>query len=94
LGPANKFLRKKSSVVQVNNVQHVKTKKLEVGAGAKISQRVHDDTEKLDYWNDEPESIICINYCTEAETEKIVNEGRVDIEGSKEGFLQSVPVGN
>jgi len=72
----------------------VKTTKLEVGAGSKINQSVYDDPDKLDYWHDDPESIICINYCTESECRSIIEGGMVDVEGNKDGFLQGIPVGN
>ena len=74
--------------------KHIQTKKIEVGAGAEISQLVYDDPEKLDYWHDDPESIICINYCTEADTKKIVEGGKINISGHPEGFLKDIPVGN
>jgi len=74
---------------------HVKqTTKLEVGAGAKISQRVHDDPERLDFWHEEPEAIICINYVTEEDAVKIIESGREEIKSHADGFLQNVPVGN
>ena len=76
------------------NVNQVNTKNLEVAAGAKISQVVYDDPEKLDFWHNEPESIICINYCLESDARKIIEQGMINLEGSKEGFLQDVPVGN
>ena len=70
------------------------TKNLEVGAGSKISQDIYDDTEKLDYWHDESEAIICINYCNESDAIDIIERGEIDLEGSEDGFLQGIPVGN
>ena len=72
----------------------VQTKKLEVGAGAKINQEIYNDPEKLCFWHDEPEAIICINYATEKDCAKLLDAGEVDVEGSTEGFLEEVPVGN
>jgi len=72
----------------------VQTKKLEVAAGSKIGQSVYDDPEKLDFWHDKPESIICISYCSEKEATEILNKGEINIEGHKEGFLKEIPVGN
>jgi hypothetical protein len=92
---AMKELAKKMvSPVRRKGTEPIQAKKLEIGAGAKISQLVYDDPEKLDFWHNEPESIICINYCLEAEARKIIEGGMIDIEGSKEGFLQDIPVGN
>jgi len=75
-------------------VREVKTKNLEVGAGAKINQSIYDDPESLDFWHDEPEAITCINYCTEKEAKEIIEQGKVDVEGNEEGFLKDIPVGN
>lgn len=72
----------------------VGVKKVEVGAGASIAQFVYDDPKDLDFWKDKPESIICINYCTELEGAEIVSQGSVDLSGDKEGYLQDIPVGN
>jgi hypothetical protein len=71
-------------------------KKLEVGAGAKISQDIYEDPYGLDYWKDEPESILCLNYCTESVAKEII-EANSDVIvklNKKDGFLQDVPVGN
>jgi len=78
----------------LRSVKSVSTKKLEVGAGANIYQAVHDDPENLDFWHNEPESIICINYAIEADVKKIIEAGYESIESHPEGFLQDVPVGN
>jgi hypothetical protein len=86
-----------SSNVFLNNtrgIQEVKTKSLEVGAGATIDQNVYDDTEQLSFWRDEPEAVICINYALEEEVKKIISQGSKSLEGHKEGFLKNVPVGN
>lgn len=72
----------------------IKTKKLEVGAGANIDQMVYDDPETLDFWRTSPESILCVNYCLEEEAAKIITSGRVSVAGHKEGFLKDVLVGN
>lgn len=77
-----------------NHAFTVQVQSLEVGAGANINQAVHNDPEGLDYWHDKPESIICVNYCSEAEATKIVEQGRKEITSHPEGFLQDVPVGN
>jgi len=80
--------------VSNTNIYSVQTKGLEVGAGAQINQSVHDDIELLDFWRDDPEAIICINYALEGDVEKIVSQGRVELENHQEGFLQGIPVGN
>jgi hypothetical protein len=69
-------------------------KQMEIAAGARIDQQVHDDPNDLEFWQKEPEGLIVINYCTQSEAMKIIRAGKVDVSGSKEGFLQNVPKGN
>jgi len=80
--------------VNSSSVTPIKTKKLEVVAGAKINQQIYNDNENLEYWHDKPESIICVSYATEEDCRRIINGGEIDIEGHEEGFLQKIPVGN
>jgi len=75
-------------------LRQVSTKKLEVGAGAEISQIVYNDPEKLEYWHNDPEAIICVNYCIEKDAAKIIEAGHSPIKSHPEGFLKNVPVGN
>jgi len=66
-------------------------KKLEIGAGALIKQRVYDDPKMIDYWEKEPAGMIYINYCDEETKKKIIDGGRrVD---EKDGFLKDVKIG-
>ena len=90
----NKKMIKKGVGSVLRSVKSVSTKKLEVGAGAKINQGIYDDPENLDFWNDKPESIICINYCDEKEAENIIEQGKENIKENEEGFLKNIPVGN
>lgn len=78
------------SAILAKKVQNVK--QLEIAAGAKISQRIFDDPNGLDFWQIEPTAMIVINYCTEEDAERIISAGRVDLSGNPEGFLQQVPV--
>ena len=94
LTPTSKSPSKKFISTRKASASPIRVRKLEVGAGANISQSIYDDPEKLDYWHDEPEGIICVNYCTEIEARKIIEAGKIDIEGHKEGFLKEIPVGN
>lgn len=68
-----------------------KVKQLEIAAGARISQVIYDDPNGLDFWQTEPTAMIVVNYCTEEDAERIINAGRVDLSGNREGFLQQVP---
>lgn len=69
-------------------------KKVEVGAGARIKQAVYDDPESLDFWRNEPQALIYINYALEADVEAILAQGEIDLDGSKEGFLEGIPAAN
>lgn len=73
-------------------VKEVKTKKLEIGAGASINQRVHDDPKPLDYWETEPVGVLYVNYCTEEEAQEIISQGKRD--EKKDGFLTGLKTGN
>jgi hypothetical protein len=77
---------------QVEQVQAAK--KLEVAAGARIDQQVYPDPEPLDFWRDEPEAIIYLNYADEATVKAILGGPRVDLTAGGEGFLKDVPVGD
>jgi hypothetical protein len=69
-------------------------KKLEVGAGAKVKQKIYDDPNELDFWREKPEAVLVINYCPENLAKQIISAGEKDVDGSKEGFLKDVPAGN
>ncbi len=79
-----------SAPIAINNVQ---VKKLEIAAGARVSQHIFDDPNSLDFYQGEPEGLIVINYCTEEDAIKIIEAGRVDLSGNREGFLAKIPVG-
>jgi hypothetical protein len=78
----------------VFSVKAVSPKKLEVGAGAKINQKIYDDTKALDFWRDSPESLIYINYVLEEDAQNIISQGEISLEGNKEGFLAGIPLTN
>ena len=69
-------------------------KQMEIAAGARIDQQVHDDPNDLEFWQKEPEGLIAINYCTQQEALAIIRAGKVDVSGSPDGFLQNIPKGN
>lgn len=77
--------RSRSSVAQVT------VKKLEVGQGAKIIQRLFDDPNGIEFWRNEPEAIVYINYCLEEDAVKIIEAGEVDFIGKEDGFLDGIP---
>lgn len=75
-------------------VNQVTVQQVEVAAGTKIDQMIHDDPHPLDFWNDKPESIMVVNYALVVDAQKILEGGRIDLSGSSDGFLQNIPVGN
>ena len=83
-----------ANFMSVASAAPVRVKKLEIAAGARIDQQVYPDALSLDAYQAEPEGIIVINYCAEAEAEAILAAGKIDLSGSKEGFLKNVPTGN
>lgn len=83
--------RKGPSGQSAGPIRQVTVKKLEVGQGAKIEQRIYDDPNDLDFWRKEPEAIIYLNYCSEEEARAIIEAGEDDLEGKAEGFLDGIP---
>ena len=79
---------KKESRKQVAPVSEVSVKALEVGHGAAIKQEVHPDPEDMDFWRDEPEAFIYVNYCSPEECQKIIDSGKRD--EKEDGFLQNL----
>ncbi|MFH0878051.1 MAG: hypothetical protein V1863_07525 [Candidatus Omnitrophota bacterium] len=67
---------------------------LEIGAGAKIDQRIHPDPWDLNYWQEKPVGTIYINYVDESLAEKIISAGKIDTTAGGEGFLQGLKVGD
>jgi hypothetical protein len=70
------------------------SKSLEIGAGAKITQRVYRDNENLAYWEDSPIGMIYINYVQEDDAKRIVSIGKKDRTKKGEGFLAELVTGN
>jgi hypothetical protein len=68
------------------------TKKLEVGAGAKIAQEIGIDPKDIDYWSEEPIGLIYVNYVPLKECNRILNEGKR--EDKADGFMNNLNVGN
>lgn len=76
-----------------SNVKPVKpTKKLEIGAGALINQKVYRDTKTIDYWEEEPAGMLYINYCDMTTLNDILEAGK--IKKKSEGFMDKLTVGS
>lgn len=67
---------------------------LEIGAGAKINQRIYPDPLDLDAWQEKPAGTIYINYVDVKLAEKIIAAGKIDTTAGGEGFLQGLKVGD
>ncbi|GAG40894.1 unnamed protein product, partial [marine sediment metagenome] len=76
--------------------QSVKTvrpvKKLEIGAGALINQKVYRDTRDMEYWEDKPAGMLYINYCDMETLNQILEAG--EIKKKSEGFMDGLKVGS
>lgn len=68
------------------------SKAVAVGAGAEISQGLKADTLPLDSWGDKP-AIMRLYFVFEEQFRKIAEGGILDLEGSKKGFMDGLPVG-
>lgn len=76
-------------------VQEVEVSKLEIGAGAKITQELsYPDTHELSFYQDEPAGLIYINYCTPKDLQRILKAGKKDLTLKGEGFLAGLKTGN
>jgi hypothetical protein len=68
-------------------------KQLEIGAGAKISQKIYRDPENLEFWEDAPIGMLYINYVQEDEAKRIIAIGKKDLTKKGEGFMAGLKVG-
>lgn len=76
------------SAEQVKADVEANQKMLEIGAGAKIRQKLGEDPENLDFWQEKPAGIIYINYCDEETATKIIEAGKR--EDKADGFLNGL----
>lgn len=67
-------------------------KKLEIGAGALIQQKVYRDPQDMDYWEEHPEGMLYVNYCDMETLNKILEAG--EIQKKSEGFMDGLSVGS
>ena len=80
------------SLLSYDSFEALSPKSFEVGAGAAVDQKIHEDKESLDYWEDKPVGMVYINYTDFETVEKILKAGKRA--EKKDGFLAAVPVGN
>jgi len=71
----------------------VETKKAEVGAGAKITQKLcYPDPKPLDYYEETPAGVIYANYCLPDQFDQIISGGKR--KEKEEGWMEDLKVGN
>jgi hypothetical protein len=63
-------------------------KNYEIGAGIKLDQRIYEDTNPLNYYEDEPIGIIYVSYSDEETVSKILDAGKR--EEVETGFLSGI----
>ncbi len=66
--------------------------RVEVGAGAMVNQTVHDDTQPIEFWQEQPTALIRIYYCSPEELAEIIGSGPPAPSGGS--FLGNIPKGN
>jgi len=80
-------------VVEESSVEEVEpVKKLEIAAGALIKQKIHEDLNEMDYWQDKPYGMIYINYCDKETVKNIVSQGKR--KEKKEGYMEGLKLSN
>lgn len=86
--PRSRSLRSAKTGQRAKQEVEAKQKMLEIGAGAKIRQKLGVDPESLDFWQPEPAGLIYINYCDEETADRILAAGKR--EDHADGFLQGL----
>lgn len=87
--------RRKSLVSSSNSIEspELTSKLLEIGAGAKIDQKVYADLQEIDYWQDEPAGLLYINYTSVEQAIGILQQGKKDLTKKGEGYLAGLSTG-
>lgn len=75
-------------------MRSLRSRSVEVGAGALVQQDIQADDKRLDYWQQEPTALIRIYYCGEDDFADITGTYGGRSSGGGEGFLGGTPVGN
>lgn len=85
----------KRATYSSSDIKQVDTKKLEIAAGAKISQELnYPDPNDLDFYQDEPIGINYMNFTDLESVKKILKAGKRDLTQGGEGFLAPLKTGN
>jgi hypothetical protein len=69
----------------------VPVERLEISAGAEISQQLYKDPSDLGFWQSEPFGTVVVNYAPQESIDQIIAAG---VTPSSEGFLDQLDTGN
>ena len=81
-----------SSMMEYKTRAKIATKKLEIGAGARIKQDHGVDPNPIDFWQPEPAGLIYVSYVSETECGRIIAAGKR--QDATNGPLMGLKVGN
>ena len=71
----------------------VRPPSIEIGAGARIEQRIYPDPQELTFWQEKPADTSYINYVEAATAKEIIDAGKEDLTAGGEGFMRDLTVG-
>jgi hypothetical protein len=80
--------------IKSKSVRRKSTAEVGIGAGAKIQQNFEGDNRSVTDWNDKPAGVIRLYFVFREQFEKYVADGLNDLTGTKQGFLDALPVGS
>lgn len=81
-----------SSILRAEVREVQQTQHYEVGAGAAIKQQVYEDPENVDFWKNEPEAFLYVNYVCVEDAVRILESGKRNEKAL--GFMDGLKVGN
>ncbi len=79
--------------LEIETPRERKSAEVGIGAGAKINHQILSNSKGADYWKKSPSAVMRLYFVFQEEFESYASAGFNDLEGSKEGFLESLPVG-
>ena len=85
-------ISKEGTDTSLTDVKERSSAEVGIGAGAKIKQNINRDRHSLSDWKDNPTGTIRLYFVFQEEFEKYVSMGLNDLEGTKEGFMDALPV--
>jgi hypothetical protein len=80
--------------IRSRSTRRKSTAEVGIGAGAKIQQNFEGDNRSVTDWNDKPAGVIRLYFVFREQFEKYVAGGLNDLTGTKQGYLDALPVGS